>query len=51
MFKKKIICVELGGLVGGIRERIFVILGLEIKGYIKKGKNFLSFDISFAELI
>nr|XP_034303271.1 Bardet-Biedl syndrome 7 protein homolog isoform X1 [Crassostrea gigas] len=49
--KKKITRVELGGPVGGTRERIFATSGSEIKGYTKKGKNFLSFDTSLAEPI
>lgn len=51
MLKKKITRVELGGPVGGTRERIFATSGSEIKGYTKKGKNFLSFDTSLAEPI
>lgn len=49
--KKKITRVELGGPVGGTRERIFATSGSEVKGYTKKGKNFLSFDTSLAEPI
>lgn len=49
--KKKITRVELGGPVGGTRERIFAASGSEIKGFTKKGKNFLTFDTSLAEPI
>ncbi|XP_061189104.1 Bardet-Biedl syndrome 7 protein homolog isoform X3 [Saccostrea echinata] len=49
--KKKITRVELGGPVGGTRERIFATSGSEVKGFTKKGKNFLTFDTSLAEPI
>ncbi|XP_056011341.1 Bardet-Biedl syndrome 7 protein homolog isoform X4 [Ostrea edulis] len=49
--KKKITRVELAGPVGGTRERIFAASGSEIKGFTKKGKNFLTFDTSLAEPI
>ncbi|XP_063422998.1 Bardet-Biedl syndrome 7 protein homolog isoform X3 [Mytilus trossulus] len=48
---KGITRVELGGPVGGARERVFVSTGSEIKGYTKKGKNFLSFDTNLSEPI
>lgn len=53
MFKatghKKITRLELGGPVGGVRDRVFVALGSEVKGFTKKGKNFLSFDTNLSE--
>ncbi|XP_052251005.1 Bardet-Biedl syndrome 7 protein homolog isoform X10 [Dreissena polymorpha] len=45
----KINRLELGGPVGGVRERIFVTSGPEVKGYTKKGKNFLTFDTNMSE--
>ncbi|XP_060601022.1 Bardet-Biedl syndrome 7 protein homolog isoform X2 [Ruditapes philippinarum] len=47
----KISRLELGGPVDGVRERIFVASGPEVKGYTKKGKNFLSFDTNMSESI
>lgn len=47
----KISRLELGGPVNGIRERIFVSAGPEVRGYTKKGKNFLSFDTNMSEAI
>ena len=46
---KNITRVELGGPVGGVRERIFITSGSEIKGFTKKGKNFLQFDTNLSE--
>ncbi|KAK3099890.1 hypothetical protein FSP39_011300 [Pinctada imbricata] len=48
---KKINRLELGGPVGGVRERIFITAGSEVKGFTKKGKNFLSFDTNLSEPI
>ncbi|CAG2186194.1 BBS7 [Mytilus edulis] len=48
---KGITRVELGGPVGGARERVFLSTGSEIKGFTKKGKNFLSFDTNLSEPI
>ena len=41
----------MGGPVGGVRERIFVSSMSEVKGYTKKGKNFLTFDTNMSESI
>ncbi|XP_052795027.1 Bardet-Biedl syndrome 7 protein homolog isoform X2 [Mya arenaria] len=45
----KISRLELGGPVDGVRERIFTASGPEVKGYTKKGKNFLTFDSNMSE--
>ena len=47
----KINRVELGGPVDGARERVFVAAGPQVKGYTKKGKNFLTFDSNMSETI
>jgi len=43
--------LELGGPVDGARERIFTAAGPEVRGYTKKGKNFLTFDSNMSENI
>ncbi|KAL5012626.1 hypothetical protein ScPMuIL_011177 [Solemya velum] len=48
---QKINRLELGGPVGGTRDRIFIGVGPEVRGYSKKGKNFLSFDTNMSEPI
>ena len=48
---KKINRLELSGPVGGLKERVFIASGSEVKGYTKKGKNFLSFDTNLSEPI
>lgn len=48
---KKINRLELGGPIGGTRERVFVAVGSEVKGFTKKGKNFLKFDTNLSEPI
>ncbi|KAL3880310.1 hypothetical protein ACJMK2_032558 [Sinanodonta woodiana] len=45
----KLTRLDLGGPVGGVRERIFVSSGAVVKGYTKKGKNFLTFDTNMSE--
>lgn len=47
----KISRLELGGPVDGVRERIFIASGAEVKGFTKKGKNFLTFDTNMSEPI
>lgn len=47
----KISRLSLGGTEGPSREKIFVSAGAEIKGYSKKGKQFLSFDTNLTEPI
>ncbi|CAH1777872.1 unnamed protein product [Owenia fusiformis] len=48
---QKISRMELGGPVGGVREKIFVASGAEVRGYTKKGKQFLGFDTNLTETI
>lgn len=43
--------LELGGPVGGAKERIFVACGAEVQGYTKKGKQFLGFDTNMTDNI
>ena len=45
----KISKVCLGGPVGGVKEKIFVAAGSEVKGYTKKGKQFLTFATNLSE--
>ncbi|XP_046582061.1 Bardet-Biedl syndrome 7 protein homolog isoform X2 [Haliotis rubra] len=47
----KIIRLEVAGPVGGLKERIFVASGPEVRGFTKKGKNFLAFDTNMSEPI
>ncbi|XP_023646690.1 Bardet-Biedl syndrome 7 protein isoform X2 [Paramormyrops kingsleyae] len=43
--------LELGGALGTAQEKIFVAAGSEVRGYTKKGKQFLSFEANLAESI
>ena len=43
--------LELGGPPGKIRDRIFVSSGAVVKGYSKKGKEFLDFNTNLTEQI
>ncbi|KAG8186875.1 hypothetical protein JTE90_024118 [Oedothorax gibbosus] len=47
----KILRLELGGAIGTIRDKIFVASGGEVKGYTRKGKQFLKFDTNMTEAI
>lgn len=47
----KITRLALGGLQSPSRDKIFVATNAEIKGYSKKGKQFLSFDTNLTETI
>ncbi|KAL4229928.1 Bardet-Biedl syndrome 7 protein [Mactra antiquata] len=47
----KITRLELGGPVDGVRERVFIASGAEVRGFTKKGKNFLTFDTNMSEPI
>ncbi|XP_006007349.1 Bardet-Biedl syndrome 7 protein [Latimeria chalumnae] len=47
----KISRVELGGALGTLQEKIFVATGSEVKGFTKKGKQFLSFEANLTESI
>uniref|UniRef100_A0A8C9SU07 Bardet-Biedl syndrome 7 n=1 Tax=Scleropages formosus TaxID=113540 RepID=A0A8C9SU07_SCLFO len=48
---QKISRLELGGALGTPQEKIFVAAGSEVRGYTKKGKQFLSFEANLAESI
>lgn len=43
--------MELGAIEGPQAEKIFVAAGAEIRGYTKKGKQFLTFDTNLTESI
>ncbi|XP_048827150.1 Bardet-Biedl syndrome 7 protein [Brienomyrus brachyistius] len=43
--------LELGGALGTPQEKIFVAAGSAVRGYTKKGKQFLSFEANLAESI
>ena len=47
----KIERLELGGAVGSLREKVFVSSNSEVKGYTKKGKQFLVFDTNLSDTI
>ncbi|KAI5104865.1 Bardet-Biedl syndrome 7 protein, partial [Silurus meridionalis] len=47
----KISRLELGGALGTPQEKVFVCSGSEVKGYTKKGKQFLSFEANLTESI
>ncbi|XP_063232547.1 Bardet-Biedl syndrome 7 protein homolog isoform X2 [Bacillus rossius redtenbacheri] len=44
-------CLELGGAIGTVQDKIFVALKNEVHGYLKKGKLFLAFDTNQTEHI
>lgn len=48
---QKISRLELGGPPGVIKEKIFIASGSEVRGYSKKGKQFLVFDTSSTETV
>ncbi|XP_027010318.1 Bardet-Biedl syndrome 7 protein isoform X1 [Tachysurus fulvidraco] len=48
---QKISRLELGGALGTPQEKIFVCSGSEVRGYTKKGKQFLSFGANLTESI
>ncbi|XP_064637282.1 Bardet-Biedl syndrome 7 protein homolog isoform X2 [Lineus longissimus] len=47
----KLTRMELGGPVGQPREKIFVACGSEVRGYTRRGKQFLGFDTNLTENI
>ncbi|XP_043917464.1 Bardet-Biedl syndrome 7 protein [Protopterus annectens] len=47
----KISRLELGGAYGTPQEKIFVAIGSEVRGFTKKGKQFLSFETNLTESI
>ncbi|XP_037790498.1 Bardet-Biedl syndrome 7 protein homolog [Penaeus monodon] len=48
---KSITRVELGGALGTVQDKIFLSSGNEVRGYTKKGKQFLGFDTNLTEEI
>ncbi|XP_041931328.1 Bardet-Biedl syndrome 7 protein [Alosa sapidissima] len=48
---QKISRLELGGAQGTPQEKIFVSCGSEVRGFTKKGKQFLSFEANLTETI
>uniref|UniRef100_A0A668AFL5 Bardet-Biedl syndrome 7 protein homolog n=1 Tax=Myripristis murdjan TaxID=586833 RepID=A0A668AFL5_9TELE len=47
----KISRLDLGGAVGTPQEKIFVCSGSEVRGFTKKGKQFLTFEANLTESI
>ena len=47
----KVTRLELGGAQGHQPDKIFVATGSEVKGFTKKGKQFLGFDTNLTENI
>ncbi|XP_072170884.1 BBSome complex member BBS7-like [Diadema setosum] len=47
----KITRLELGGTLGSLTDKVFVASGSEVKGFTKKGKQFLGFDTNLTESI
>ncbi|XP_078457100.1 BBSome complex member BBS7 isoform X1 [Lampetra fluviatilis] len=43
--------LELGGATGTPQEKVFVAAGPEVRGFTKKGKQFLNFETNMAESI
>lgn len=43
--------LQLGGLDGPSQEKMFIASGAEVRGYTKKGKQFLGFDTNLTESI
>ncbi|XP_037116427.1 Bardet-Biedl syndrome 7 protein [Syngnathus acus] len=48
---QKICRMDLGGAVGTPQEKIFVCSGSQVRGFTKKGKQFLTFDANLTESI
>ncbi|KAM8940294.1 BBSome complex member BBS7 [Pelodytes ibericus] len=48
---QKISRLELGGALGTVQEKIFVAAGSEVRGFTKRGKQFLSFETNLTESI
>lgn len=44
-------CLELGGALGTVKDKIFVSSENEVRGYTKKGKLFLGYDTNLTEYI
>ncbi|XP_067386290.1 Bardet-Biedl syndrome 7 protein homolog, partial [Emydura macquarii macquarii] len=48
---QRITRLELGGALNTPQEKIFVATGSEVRGFTKRGKQFLSFDTNLTENI
>lgn len=48
---QKISRMDLGGAVGTPQEKIFVCSGSQVRGFTKKGKQFLTFEANLTESI
>uniref|UniRef100_A0A8C6QHG3 Bardet-Biedl syndrome 7 n=2 Tax=Nannospalax galili TaxID=1026970 RepID=A0A8C6QHG3_NANGA len=48
---QKIARLELGGVLNTPQEKIFIAAGSEIRGFTKRGKQFLSFETNLTESI
>ncbi|XP_041050183.1 Bardet-Biedl syndrome 7 protein isoform X2 [Carcharodon carcharias] len=48
---QKVSRLELGGAIGTPQEKIFISVGSEVRGFTKKGKQFLSFETNLTEII
>lgn len=48
---QKIARMDLGGAVGTPQEKIFVCSGSQVRGFTKKGKQFLTFEANLTENI
>ncbi|XP_029367907.1 BBSome complex member BBS7 isoform X1 [Echeneis naucrates] len=48
---QKIARLDLGGAVGTPQEKIFVCSGSQVRGFTKKGKQFLTFEANLTETI
>uniref|UniRef100_A0A0N5AHG3 Bardet-Biedl syndrome 7 protein homolog n=1 Tax=Syphacia muris TaxID=451379 RepID=A0A0N5AHG3_9BILA len=46
---KAINCLEMGGALGTVQDKIYVATENCVKGFSKKGKQFFSFETAFAE--
>lgn len=47
----KVARMDLGGAAGTPQEKIFVCSGSQVRGFTKKGKQFLTFDANLTESI
>ncbi|XP_076319589.1 BBSome complex member BBS7-like isoform X2 [Tachypleus tridentatus] len=48
---QKVTRLELGGAVGTVQDKIFVAAGNNVRGFNRKGKQFLSFETNMTESI
>jgi len=48
---QKVVRLDLGGALGTPQEKVFVCSGSEVRGFTKKGKQFLSFEANLTERI